>query len=72
MAGDEREAEQLIADLAEDLAIELLAEFEEEDYIHLEHSIEKLLRAQAYLTMKAFHVPLTVEQVIRNYKRKAN
>lgn len=68
----ESDVNQLLADVAEDLAIELLSEFEEIDYIHLEHTIEKLLRVDAYLTSVGVLVPLSIGQVIRNYRRQVN
>lgn len=58
-----------LADVSEDLAIEILSSFDEEDYPHLGKSAERLIRAANILLEHDIHVPFSVSEVIRLHKQ---
>jgi hypothetical protein len=66
------ECSQLLADVSEDLAIELLAEFEDADFPHLSFTIEKLFRVKSFLEREHAHVPPTLDIVLKIYKTKTS
>lgn len=58
-----------LADVSEDLAIEILSSFAEEDYPHLDKTAERLIRAANILLKNDIHVPFSVREVIRLYQK---
>lgn len=68
----DKEFLETLADVSEDLAIEILSEFTEEDYRHLRKSCERLGRAADLLQRETFDVPFTVLEVLRLFRKAAN
>lgn len=66
---EKREILEILADVSEDLALELYSGFEEEDYPHLDKSLVRLIRASDALTQGGVQVPFTVSEVIRIFKK---
>ena len=58
---------RLLADVAEDLAIEILSEFTKEDYSHLGKTLDRLVAAASRLVELNIDVPFPVAEVVRNY-----
>lgn len=52
---------QILADVSEDLAIELLSQFTEEDLPHLGKSAERLIRSADFLKRNGQMIPFPVE-----------
>jgi hypothetical protein len=63
---------QLLADLAEQLSIEMLSEFTTEDYQHLGHTMTKLQSTEKVLASANRDIPFPVQQVLQNYRRAAH
>lgn len=61
-------ASQVVADLSEDLAIEILAEFQAEDLTHLSKTLNRLEAAEGFLTQMARPVPAAVQELLRHYR----
>lgn len=64
----DKEILEALADVSEDLAIEILSEFTAEDYPHLDKTASRLIKAAAVLEKHKVAVPFSVQQVLRNFK----
>ena len=61
---------RLLADVTEDLAIEILGSFTEEDYPHLGKTLDRLEAAADRLAELNIDVPFPVAEVLRNARGK--
>lgn len=66
------EGAKALADVAEDLAIEILAEFQEDDLPHLSKSIRRLQNAEAFLEKVEHPVPPAVTDLLTQYRAAQN
>lgn len=60
---------QILADVSEDLAIELLSQFTEDDLPHLTKTAERLIRSAALLKSKGVMIPFPVEEFLRHFSK---
>ena len=60
---------RLLADVAEDLAIEILSEAAEEDYEGLSDTVSRFIDVDPQLTALNIEAPLAVTVVIANFRR---
>ena len=60
---------RLLADVAEDLAIEILSEATEEDYEGLSDTVCRLIDVDRQLDALNIEAPLAVRAVVANYRR---
>ena len=59
-----------LADVSEDLAIELLSEFSEDDLPHLGKTAERLIRSADILERNGHIVPFPVQEFLRHFRKK--
>ena len=62
----------MLADVSEDLAIELLSQFTEEDMPHLGKTAERLIRSAELLKSNGQMVPFPVEEFLRHFGKTTN
>ena len=74
MTGDlsPTELAQLLAELAEDLSIEVLSEFTKEDYPHIAPTVAKLEKVSLHLRRMQMDTPFPVLEVLRIYRSSMN
>lgn len=58
------------ADVAEDLAIEMIAEFSENEMLHLDKTLVRLEKAEAIFVEYSVPIPFPVEQVLKLWRKR--
>ena len=64
----DKEELEIFTDLAEDLAIEIMAEFSQEDFKHISKTALRLMRAAEIINRHNAEVPFVVQEAVRVFK----